>query len=340
MSNPPENNLTGAEAAPEEQKSQDELNFWLDRLKSDHSFLSRRNIRLFIFLTIGLLAFCLVIYTIHKNTIGQYAVLDNIRIEQHSASQGRISFTFDVKQPGKVYFQRESGPVEASRQDDFFNAQHVDRSWSWNYTPGKPIYVQVLSRRGLLPRFTKAKFPTSQIVDIVIIVDVTESMTDYIETLKKKCAQFASKLQAQTLQPRFALVGFADRAEGEWVTSFDFTDSVLQFQEELNQLRRFDGGDLPESALDALEMATAFSFEKGSIRRFYLITDADCHPETQSGLNSDAVYKLLSDKKVFLEVFSRPDFTDSYKPLIRDSGKYQEIENFGSVFSEGRILED
>ncbi len=99
MSNPPENNLTGAEAAPEEQKSQDELNFWLDRLKSDHSFLSRRNIRLFIFLTIGLLAFCLVIYTIHKNTIGQYAVLDNIRIEQHSASQGRISFTFDVKQP-------------------------------------------------------------------------------------------------------------------------------------------------------------------------------------------------------------------------------------------------
>ena len=337
MSNSSDNTTTESG----EQKRQDELNFWLSKLESDHTFLSRRNVRLIAFLVVGLSAFAFLLYTIHKNTIGQYAELDNIRIDRRSASQGRISFSFDVKTPGKVFFHRKSGLVEASRQDDFFKPQRVERSWSWNYSPGKTIAVETLSRRGLFPRFTRAKFPTSKTVDIVILIDVTESMTEYIETLKKKCAQFASKLQEQTLEPRFALIGYAERAEGDWVTSFDFTDSVSKFQENLGLLRRFDGGDLPESALDALELAcNNFTFTDGSLRRFYLITDADYHPETQSGLDVEAVYKRIAEKNAYLEVFSRPDFSPSYNRLIRNSGKFQEIENFGAIFSEGRILED
>jgi hypothetical protein len=39
-------------------------------------------------------------------------------------------------------------------------------------------------------------------------------------------------------------------------------------------------------------------------------------------------------------VFSRAQFEEDYQTLIAEAGRFQEIENFGGVLTEGRVLED
>jgi hypothetical protein len=41
-----------------------------------------------------------------------------------------------------------------------------------------------------------------------------------------------------------------------------------------------------------------------------------------------------------LSVFSRAELEGDYRDLLGQTGRFQEIENFGTVLSEGRVLED
>ena len=104
-------------------------------------------------------------------------------------------------------------------------------------------------------------------------------------------------------------------------------------------MKRFDGGDLPESALDALEVALA----SPSTRRrcaAYLVTDAPYHEPTKSGATAKDIADRLAKEQVLLYVFSRPEYAADYARVIGDSGRFQELEDFGTVLSEGRVLDE
>jgi len=115
---------------------------------------------------------------------------------------------------------------------------------------------------------------------------------------------------------------------------------VGEFQGWVSGIERFDGGDLPESALDALEEALELPFHDGSIRRFYLVTDARYHDPTRSGLTADELAGQLEAGRVLLHVFSRSQYEADYRTLLGESGRFDEIESFGRMLSEGRVLED
>ena len=105
-------------------------------------------------------------------------------------------------------------------------------------------------------------------------------------------------------------------------------------------VKRFDGGDLPESALDAIEVALSLPFDESAIRRFYLVTDAAFHEPGLSGARAPDIVARLEREQVLLNVFSRAEFRDAYGGLVGDCGKFQELQDFGKVLAEGRILED
>ena len=317
-----------------------EMQAWIARLELEQRSLGKRNLVLSIALGGGILVLLAALWIIYRSTIGTYAVLDDLAITRHPANQGRLEISFRVAKPGKVYYRRNSGSIETDVIDTFHRTGEIQRSWAWVYEPGKDIDVTLWYRRGLFRKAETERFATAARADIVILIDSTGSMSPSIAALKDKCSTFSGQLKKQALEHRFALIGFGDVAEGDWLDKHEFTSDVARFQTSVDRIKRFDGGDFPESALDALEEALLLPFDEHAVRRFFLVTDATYHEPAQSGATAADIVARLEEERVLLSVFSRPQYQDDYGKLLAETGKFQEIENFGKVLSEGRVLED
>jgi|GEM_PF-1721531 len=314
------------------------------RLNSDTLRMGRRFfVWLFVFL-LGIIFLAVILQKVHYFLVGRYAVLEAVSVTQNAGNQGQIEIGYRVLSPGRVYCQRLSQEQKAELIYDYQTAGDDLQHWNWGYVPGKPIDVELWSRKGFRLVSNKFQFQTSDVVDIVILIDTTESMDASINALKEKCQEFAVRLEQQAVKPRFALIGFGDAQNGgEWLFETEFTSDVMSFQQSVTQIPRFMGRDLPESALDALHRAIlkVKNDSKGHAIRFYLVTDQEFHSVTAAGnLNVEAITKLLNENRIMLDVFCQPRFRAAYEPLLGDCGHFREIENFGEVLSQGRFLED
>jgi len=328
-----------------------ELRGRVAQLQAQNKKISKRNRYLLVGLIVGVLLLSLILGALYQQGVRSYALLDDVTIEQDPANQGRFDISFRVLTPGKVYYRRSSGKIETELVDSFYSPERISRTWSWDYEPGSDIEV-FLQYRGGLWRGSKSQiFHTSKRADIVILMDTTGSMGRYINMLKEKCLTFSQRLKEKDIDHRFALIGFGDTQEGEWLDSYSFTTDVEQFKKHVSGVKRFDGGDFPESSLDALEEALKLPFSEGSIRRFYLVSDDTYHNPTQTGAKVADIAAQLRQKKVLLNVFTMAEFFPDYEKLRADSSlrlemegagnvRVKEIESFGNVLSEGRILED
>lgn len=317
-----------------------EVQAWIATLKQEDQSLGKRNRFLGAAFTAGFLLFLVVGISVYRWTVGSYASLDNVRIERHPASQGRIEIAFDVQSPGRVRYLRTSGQHRTELIDYFSQPGPIERSWSWTYEPGQDIDVSLTYRRGFLRRTTRTPFPTGTSADIVILIDTTGSMSPSLKQLQEKCGRFSEQLDRQALPHRFALIGFGDTNDGQWLDSHDFTSDVEEFRTQVADISRFDGGDLPESALDAIEAALKLPFDEDAMHRIYLVTDATFHSPAASGATAVRIAEQLEEKRALLEVFSRPQFQSDYQAILGKSGRFHEVENFGKVLEEGRVLED
>jgi len=317
-----------------------EVQAWLGRLQVEDRKIGLRKKYLAGALAAGVLLLMIVLWWLHRATVGAYAVIDQIEMQQHPADQGRLQIKFRVLRPGKVYCRRTSGDVEVDVIDSFGEACQVDRPWSWVYRPGQNIDVELWHRRGLMRKVHHQSFNTVDRADIVILMDTTESMGPSISELLGKCAAFSEQLKKQALKHRFALIGFGDTSQAPWIDAQDFTDDVDQFIRRIGRVKRFKGGDFPESALDALEHALSLSYDKDAIRRFYLVTDDNYHERTQSGATAETIAARLKQHAVLLQVFSKSKFEADYAKLLGETGRFRDIGNFGNVLSQGRVLGD
>jgi hypothetical protein len=317
-----------------------EVQAWIAKLETENRSIGRRNLVLLLALGAGLLLLTLVLWRLYQSGIQSYAVLEDVAISRNPANQGRLEISFRVAKPGKVLYERTSGGIRTEVADYFDRPGDIRRSWSWVYEPGKDIRIGVWYRSAFWRRSRTASFPTEKQADIVVLLDTTGSMSHCIEVLKHKCIDFSKRLTEQSLEHRFALIGFGDTQEEAWLDKHDFTDKVEQFQQWVSTVQRFDGGDVPESSLDAIETALALPFRKNAIRRMILVTDAPYHEVTASGAKAADIAARLQQQRILLEVFSRAEFQSNYAPLVGDSGKFENLEDFGKVLAEGRILED
>lgn len=324
-----------------------ELQTWLGRLEKDVKKFSSRNLLLRGALIFGIFCFVMLLAWIHQKTIGKYAVLQDITITQNPCNQGQVEISFKVVKPGQVYCRRSWGGSYMDICDDYFEPGHYTRPWSWTYHAGEDIGISLWFRSGFLRQRATTSFPTTNELDVVFIIDTTGSMDESLRELKEKCVEFAKKVGSQDIFVRFGLIGFGDTQDGpqddDWVVKHDFTGNIQEFQVNVANLKRFDGGDLPESALEALMEALTLSFSEKGMRRFYLVTDESFHDKMTDGISVydvQTVGKALRENGVLLDVFCRPPFRENYRPLYGETGRYLEIENFGKILSEGRILED
>jgi len=119
-------------------------------------------------------------------------------------------------------------------------------------------------------------------VDIVFVMDVTESMQPYIDAVKQNVIAFAQDLQANSRDYRLGLVTFEDYVVSAYqdcncAYRNSFTSDVKQFTDWVGSLHAGGGGDIPEDQLDALAYAAKFPFRPEAEGIIIIITDAPPH---------------------------------------------------------------
>jgi len=119
-------------------------------------------------------------------------------------------------------------------------------------------------------------------VDIVFVMDVTESMQPYIDAVKQNIISFAQDLASNNRDYRLGLVTFEDYVISKYPDCNcpyrdTMTSNVHQFIDWISGLHAGGGGDIPEDQLDALAYAASFPFRPEAEGIIILVTDAPPH---------------------------------------------------------------
>jgi hypothetical protein len=119
-------------------------------------------------------------------------------------------------------------------------------------------------------------------VDIVFVLDVTESMQPYIDAVKQNMITFAHDLAANNRDYRLGLVTFEDYVISKYPDCGceyrdKMTSDVQKFISWVGTLHATGGGDIPEDQLDGLAYAASLPFRPDAQGIIILITDAPPH---------------------------------------------------------------
>lgn len=117
-------------------------------------------------------------------------------------------------------------------------------------------------------------------LDLALVIDTTGSMGDELEYLKLEISNIVSRIEQlfPGINQQFALVLYRDDGDRYVTRSFDFTDSLNEFQRSLSDQHAGGGGDYPEAVHAALERATELSWQdRESARVLFLVGDAPPH---------------------------------------------------------------
>ncbi|HTQ25782.1 MAG TPA: FHA domain-containing protein [Candidatus Binataceae bacterium] len=172
---------------------------------------------------------------------------------QHFDSDGGVELDFGLT-------DQDGQPVGNLRPDDV-----------QVFEDGKP--AKILDFRGV---------GQGRPVDIVFVMDVTESMQPYIDAVKQNIVNFAHDLAANNRDYRLGLVTFEDYVVSKYADcncSYQktMTSDVNQFISWVGTLHASGGGDIPEDQLDALAYAASFPFRPQAQGIIIIVTDAPPH---------------------------------------------------------------
>jgi hypothetical protein len=128
-------------------------------------------------------------------------------------------------------------------------------------------------------------------VDLVFVMDVTESMQPYIDAIKQNMVNFAHDLASNNRDYRLGLVTFEDYVVSKYPDcncpyQKTMTPDVNQFINWVGTLHASGGGDIPEDQLDALAYAASFPFRPQAQGIIIIITDAPPHHKGDGSANT------------------------------------------------------
>ena len=217
-------------------------------------------------------------------------------------------------------------------QDNLFEATVTDM------TSGKTI-TEALDRTKTMPDILPSTVSDHEGagINVDFIIDTTGSMDRYIDGVKERAMAFSKIIADRGIAYQLGLIGFGDLGEREKPKVYKWTTDVAKFQKRVKKIPRTCGGDIPESALDALETGMAH-LEKGADPSFknimILITDAPPHIPTVSGLGVAELVEQLKAKGVLVYVVAMKDrkSLEAYEPLTALGGRYYSMdEDFNDI---------
>ncbi len=143
-------------------------------------------------------------------------------------------------------------------------------------------------------------------LDMVLVIDTTESMQFVIDQVKERTASLVSSIQRMVPTSRVGIVAYRDEGD-EYVTRWTDlsfrTDKLLGF---VSQISASGGGDWEEAALEAIDTAiNDLSWRKKSKKIVILVGGSPPHPE-----DVDVLRSLVRDFEADGGSLSTIDVTD------------------------------
>lgn len=122
-------------------------------------------------------------------------------------------------------------------------------------------------------------------VDLVLLIDTTNSMQSIIDDVKNQAREFIANLQQMVPASRVAVVAYRDKGD-EYVTKWvDFSFKTDKVQNFVANLRADGGGDYAEAVYEGVEAAmNELSWRKSSRRIMIIIGSSPPHAETMPAL--------------------------------------------------------
>jgi Ca-activated chloride channel homolog len=168
-------------------------------------------------------------------------------------------------------------------------------------------------------------------VDVMFVLDVTSSMNREIQGVQQGIQAFARELSSKHLDAQVGLIAFGDRSHGEESQILKFGDAVLtadtaSFSQQVGQIGQVDGGDPPESSLDAVSLAAVQPFRRQAVKVILLITDAPPKIPDRDIRSIDELAQILKTRGINqLHLVIQPSEAKIYVPL--------QVSSPGEIFS-------
>ena len=189
------------------------------------------------------------------------------------ATPARAAMQVTVGNPGLAHFDTDGG-VELDFGLTGQGGQPVGNLTKDNvevYEDGKPGKILYFHGVG-----------QGRPVDIVFVLDVTQSMQPYIDAVKQTIITFAHDLASNNRDYRLGLVTFEDYVVSQYADCNceyrnTMTSDVQKFIGWVGTLHATGGGDIPEDQLDGLAYAASLPFRPEAQGIVILVTDAPPH---------------------------------------------------------------
>jgi Mg-chelatase subunit ChlD len=282
-----------------------------------------------------LLLILFILYQVYSRTVLAYAVIENIEFEQDPIYEQQITVRFDVKTPGRVILDRRSGIGRTEKTDEIAKTGKQKIVWAWPSDPKTGIDFNVVSRGTLFRTSLDKHFDVTRSdvgVEVVFLIDITSSMGPFIEGLKRNCNEFAEQIRKQGVDCQLGLVAFGDVDEGDAFVISEPTDDISKFESDVAMLQMTNGGDAPESSVEALEKALAMELRPHTRVCFVHITDERCHhPE-----RLPEIAQQLKERNIVTYVISDPRRRNLYNQLCVNGGAFHGIgeANFAEILKD------
>jgi Ca-activated chloride channel family protein len=178
-------------------------------------------------------------------------------------------------------------------------------------------------------------------VDVLFVLDLTDSMQFAINGIKQGIQSFTEQLVEKKLDARFGVICFRDiQDDGERPFALNFGGSTFtrdyrELRDKVAPLKAGGGGDIPESSLQGLALAVRQPFRSNATRALILITDAapKIHPDEKPSTIPETIDELKKheidqvhlvvrreDLNSHWKAFQPPEFKGSFFDILKSRG--------------------
>jgi hypothetical protein len=149
--------------------------------------------------------------------------------------------------------------------------------------------------------------PGDKSLDLVFVIDATESMQDDIDKLRKLLRSSLDELLPKYPAWRIALVLYKDYFDDFLVKrACLFTDDLSVFRKALGSFRVQGGRDIPEAVYEGLDCALSLPWNPDADRKIILIGDAPPHPKPRGKITKEMVYASAAEQGIQMNVIILP----------------------------------
>lgn len=188
-------------------------------------------------------------------------------------------------------------PNESYLVDVFAEFEKIpDRGWA--RTRAERSGVTTVHDPTTAEEVTSTKGP----LDLVIVFDITGSMSSSINSVRDNVKLIVGRLLMQTGDMRLAMIGYRDLEDKEApaITVNGFSTNIAGQLAIMNSWKARGGGDVPEDQLYAIRQALNLWVKEGTTTRMatkviVVVTDASAKPKDRYGNSPATVAQLAED---------------------------------------------